>query len=603
MAPSAILLARTRDRASHPLVRFVRPSPRLPIHLLLPAAAAAAALLVVSVFAFGSAFRPGIVPEILLVLYLSYLISLVQRHRLIAAILATLAVFTVYAASIMKWVAFDEPLLLADVGVIPELSQTVGWGWRALAALVSGAAATALIANLRRPSRRETTAFFPVLAFGLLSIAAPGACLAVLDLVRPDIYWRPVSRVWRAGPIYSLARQIPESIRIRRGLERVGGPVGRLRAPELRGVPQPPNVHLIVMESLLDPRNVRTTPFDSDPMDSRLRRWIDESASLGLAPTFGGQTARAEFELLCGVPSYAALGVEMNLIERPVPCLPRLLHDAGYLTWASVPVAPSFFRVGRAYPALGFDERFFRDSFDVSDMDGLWLSDASTFRQTLARLSAHPRNGRPIFDYIVTTAGHEPFERNAARRPPVFRGNGWLPRMANTVHYSSQAVADFVETIEDRDPDAIVMIVGDHLPIFGTANGEFLAAGYRLGVPGRGAAAEWSAGSLATRATPLVVRRGRRPIRVGIAPHYTLGETLLDSIAEGAYCRAHECARQETVIYRPFGTEPAFAVASAFPERACTSSHPDDADCQRAWRAHDVVRRAYDGLLAAAIRH
>jgi hypothetical protein len=540
-----------------------------------PAAVAAAALLGVSAVAFGSAFRPGILPEILLVLYIAFLTSLVQRRRFVASAFSTLLVVVVYGAALMKWVVFDEPLRLADVALLGELWRSVTWPWPALAAAVCAAAAVAALANLRRPSRRDALAFVPLFVFAAAAAAAPGRLLATLDVVRPDIYWRPVDRTWRAGPVFSLARQIPETIRIRRALARIDGPAGRLRPLAHRSV-RLPNVHVVVMESFVDPLNFREAAFGGDPVDARFRRWMNESASLALSPTFGGQTARAEFELLCGVPSYATLGVEMNLVERPVRCLPQLLRGAGYRTWASVPVSPSFFRVGRAYPALGFEQRFFGDSFDLSDMDGLWLADASTLTQTLTRLRAHRDSSRPMFDYIVTTAGHEPFERDAVRRPTVVFGDSWMFRMANAVHYSSRAAADFVEAIEAGDADAVVVVVGDHLPIFGTTNREFATSRYRLAVPGA-PPIEWSAGSLATRATPLVVRRARQSINVGITPHYALADTILDLISGGEYCASLPCITNKPSAGRPLG------------ERA-TSDDP-------------AMRRAYDGLLAAAIPH
>ena len=63
------------------------------------------------------------------------------------------------------------------------------------------------------------------------------------------------------------------------------------------------NVHLIVLESFWDPMALSKAGFSADPLDPAFRRlWAETGNSQVLSPVFGGYTANAEFETLCGFP-------------------------------------------------------------------------------------------------------------------------------------------------------------------------------------------------------------------------------------------------------------------------------------------------------------
>jgi hypothetical protein len=363
------------------------------------------------------------------------------------------------------------------------------------------------------------------------------------------------------------------------------------------------NLHIIQEESFIDPLDFRGVSFPVDPIDPRLRRWMQEGDSLALSATFGGQSSRPEFEVLCGVPSYAALGVEFNLLRgAAIPCLPNVLRERGYVTVANVASSASFFNVGRAYPGVGFEHRFFAPDFTFDDMDGLWLSDASVFRQSLAHVGGLKVAGRPIFSYIVTGAGHEPFELDPAARPVRFPGESWMMRSANAAHYNSKALADLVESIEAKDPDAVVVIMGDHLPPLGLSNEGFGQGDYRVRRSASTDAHQWALDSLVSRGTLLVVRKAGQTVPAGIVPQYAIAETVLDLLTDGDYCKSIACVSARDVIYRPRNDEPRFTTRSGFPARVCEQEGSGTPACDEAWRLHRHLQAAYDALLAKGIQ-
>ena len=176
---------------------------------------------------------------------------------------------------------------------------------------------------------------------------------------------------------------------------------GERSAPVLR------NVHFILLESFWDPLELKATRFDRDPLDSRFRElWRDTGHSEIMSPVFGGYTANAEFESLCGFPVvYDDVKFERRMVND-APCLPAILKGYGYDTVASHPNVASFWNRINAYRRIGFDTYWSIDDFHLDDMNLGFLSDASLYRQVIDKLGKREHADKPVFDYIVTYFGH-----------------------------------------------------------------------------------------------------------------------------------------------------------------------------------------------------
>ncbi len=188
---------------------------------------------------------------------------------------------------------------------------------------------------------------------------------------------------------------------------------------------------------------------------------------------------------------------------------------------------------------------------------------------------------------------------NAQRRPPRFPGETWLARIANAISYDSAAVADYVEWIEARDPQAVVIIVGDHLPVLGAAFAAYRNWDYRLASE-EGNAPPFAKGGeerdLVSRATPLIVRRAGRTIPVGVVAHYEIPEVLLNLLSEGDYCRRHSCVSSERVVYRPIEEAPFFSRREGFPSPVC-AGRGSQPGCAAGLRRHLGALAVYREIL------
>ena len=560
----------------------------------------------VGVGMLGNVFHPGFLVELCLVAYLATLFVALQRRRTLAIFLFSAASVSLYALTVAKILVLHEPISLFDLATVDEALFVLPRPLAGILVVTALAWIAAAVVNLRPSPKSFFVTGLPLLAYAAFTASHPMEMAAAWNGLRPREAVRRHLEVLRHGPWTSLLREFPE--------------IAALSGPGPSGVPAadpfdrqvvaglfaarsspPPNLYLIQVESFVDPVNFRDGSPSPDPMDPRLRSWLDETGGPAVSPTFGGLTAAAEFETLCGTPSLRHLGIEFNLLGGSVmPCLPALLSSVGYTTVVSVPAPSWFFNTRRAYTSLGFEQANFLGSFRRDDFDGDWLSHDTVFEQNKPRLEDLLATGRPFLSHIVTAAGHVPFTMNPDRRPPRYAGGDWAATLANVTVYTSKSVADFIEWIEAHDDHAVIVAYGDHLPPLEPDAGEYRKAGYRIEPLPTSSDAPWPRRH-ELHATPLVLRRGGASIAVGPTPHHVLGAHLLDLLLDGAYCDVTHCPQDSRVALRPYGDEPAFTSAYSFPDDACPATNGDP-DCSAAREEMGRLTARYWSLLREGSR-
>jgi phosphoglycerol transferase MdoB-like AlkP superfamily enzyme len=228
-----------------------------------------------------------------------------------------------------------------------------------------------------------------------------------------------------------------------------------------------PNVYLIVLESFrpihsLDAEIVERIAEKVDI--NRLVRFNYE----GVSPVFGGMSAAAEFELLCGVPELNVLGtLTFNYLGgvNAGLCLPAILENLGYSTVAVTGTKPHFHNASSAYTALGFSTFYSKQHIETSDYDGIHPSDNSIYK-TILRIMGNQHG--PMLYYLFTAAGHSPYSLNEVSRPPIVNGLN-ESRYVNRLLYSHLELSSFIELIREQQPDSLFIVVGDHNTVSGRA--------------------------------------------------------------------------------------------------------------------------------------
>jgi hypothetical protein len=289
------------------------------------------------------------------------------------------------------------------------------------------------------------------------------------------------------------------------------------------------NVHIVLLETLWDTTQLAGYKFSRDPWDERFRLlWKMGHQSHILSPVFGGATANAEFEALCGMPAGRGQVEFESGLKQDMYCLPRLLRDAGYTTIASHPYKSNFWNREAAYRHVGFNGYFPMDAYELDDMDGMFLSDRSNFTQVRGRELA---TASPRLSYVVSLSSHYPFDRNKAVRPDlvsVVPDEGHVGSYANAIAWSTAAFMDYVESVLSSDPTALVVAFGDHAPVLGSNPNPYVRAGLRGGRQGDDLVALSSA--------PLLVINGEQgPMAMGDMPLYQLPGRLLELLQPGVH--------------------------------------------------------------------
>jgi phosphoglycerol transferase MdoB-like AlkP superfamily enzyme len=308
------------------------------------------------------------------------------------------------------------------------------------------------------------------------------------------------------------------------------------------------NVHLVVMESFIDPTLFQGARFTKDPVHPSFKKLFGNQMGLSVSPVVGGRTSQAEFELLCGVPAFEELvGVEFNSFTgTPAYCLPGRLELAGYRTMASNAYNPSFFNTPNAYKGIGFEKIFFPKEYvgggntyittgDASREDD-FMFDEEIFSQNIAFITPllQETDGPPLFNYVLTIYGHVPHRLDETKRPQVLKmiaslKDAQLEQSANQFFYRSKAVADYVGNLLELDKKSLIIVVSDHVP-----PGQFGKTSYEK-------LRYLNNKTDSIHMNRILIIEGGKVKKYATLHHYDVPAVILNSITDGAYCRKNTC--------------------------------------------------------------
>ncbi len=237
------------------------------------------------------------------------------------------------------------------------------------------------------------------------------------------------------------------------------------------------NIHILILESFLDPERFSALEFRSPPAPPRFDA-LRKNMHISRSPVFGGGTAQVEFEILCGVPALELYSpAEFNMFKGlPTPCLPNLLDAAGYRTVATQSYKPDFFNSEQAYQSMGFKETNFpsvyaekRKTYLKYTVANSYIFDGDLLSQNLLYVEQLLKEGKPFLNYVLGTYGHLPHLTDSERFPPKVEVIGVKPGSQaylaiQQFYYRAGAVADYVQRLRNMDPESLIVVTADHLP-------------------------------------------------------------------------------------------------------------------------------------------
>ncbi len=302
------------------------------------------------------------------------------------------------------------------------------------------------------------------------------------------------------------------------------------------------NIHIIVLESYIDPSNFKGIKF-TQPIEPADFKWLSPYKDYSISPVFGGHTPQAEFELLCGIPAQSKYSsIEFNLFTgAKVSCLPQWLQAIGYNTIASHAHKTTFFNRKKAYPGLGFEEIYFPIEYsgnpstymkrNTSIPNGL-MFDGDLFEQNLAFIEKKLESQQPILNYVLGVYGHAPHLIDESRFPLKVEASiddTLIQKITNEYTYRTEALNSYLQSLIKIDPTSLILVISDHLPPLDGMTGIYKEFGY-----------------LDTMPKPMYqnllyfIDQGK-PTTFDGTHHFQLSDFILDKLTAGRYCKALVC--------------------------------------------------------------
>jgi phosphoglycerol transferase MdoB-like AlkP superfamily enzyme len=471
-----------------------------------------------------------------LLLAFSWFLFLASRRVWIFLAIQTLLVAALWIGNPLKIALLGRPMMPDDMDSFPALIEVLGpLGWVALClplAILGGL----ILANLTWRGLGAKLGLAGLALLFAIPVLAPAPLVAAMDERFGNTTWdQRENYVWRGAALHSLqeiARELasrhpgpPRAEALAAATLRLAQPwFGNLAVPA-----KPRNIYVMVLESFWDPSLLTKAGYSEPPFDPRFEAlWELAGKSTALSPAFGGQTANAEFEFLCGFPVHDFTVKFESGFDNDLPCLPQVLGQLGYRTVASHPNGPGFWNRQNAYRHAGFEKFWSVKDFDLDDLTGPFLSDRSLYRQVAARLDRE-RDDRPTLSYVMTYYGHWSYDLGETH-PAVLTAqspNELVQRYGSVIRHKSRELADEIERITAADPEAIVIAFGDHLPTLGAKFGGYVESGLLADRFGDFTADQYGVSD----ATPLLVIDGKRgPLHVGSVPMFELPRLVMDLV-------------------------------------------------------------------------
>ena len=503
-------------------------------------------------------YLPSLLPawrlEIPLLAYLYFFLNLLLRRSRWQPLVAAIPIFLLYGISDIYFHLFGRLLRIAEISQLPEALQVLS---PTLIALAIGLIGLPLLTfffflDFRQNWKIKALAAIPLLALVFLVEKTPNFFMTAFQETQQEIVF--YSDTFSARNNGRVSMMLYNEARRKNYLEKIA--THRMK-PEsqadydtviagLKDQPGKRNIHLIVLESFLDPGLLKGARFSRSPTHPSFSNLFGKKTGLSISPVFAGGTAQAEFEVLCGAPALREFsGIEFDVFTgAKTSCLPRILSQGGYETSATNSYKPDFFNSTNAYTGIGFEEKYYPREFaagydtyfstgDVTGED--YMFDGVLFFQNLEFITKRIKDnpGRPIFNYIIGMYGHIPHDINTSKRPMVIEMLGkhkdeGLEKSANQFYYRTEAIATFVKGLIASDPHSLIILVSDHLPSLSGAD-TYKELNY------------FDGSETSMHLNRVLIIENGRPVRYSTIHHFDIPRIILNYATRGKYCQEHDC--------------------------------------------------------------
>lgn len=231
-----------------------------------------------------------------------------------------------------------------------------------------------------------------------------------------------------------------------------------------------PTIIVVMNESFADlsvigdiQTNEPLTPF----LDSLTENTIKGYA---LSSVFGAKTPNAEWEFLTGgTMAFLPVGsvVYQQYMSNTPTSLVSTLANEGYTCVAMHPYYETGWSRNLIYPKLGFEESYFIESFDQTNLVRKYVSDREVYRKIIDRYENRSVNEN-LFIMSITmqnhggyTSSYENFEENYYK---VGRSYSDANQYFSLIRESDEALEELIAYFSSVEDPVEIIFFGDHQP-------------------------------------------------------------------------------------------------------------------------------------------
>ena len=492
--------------------------------------------------------------ELPLLAYLYFLLNRLLRPSRWQPVLAALPLLVMYAIADAYYLVYGRFLRLVEITELPEMFDVLPLHYSILIVIGVGLPLGAFLyaIDYRRWRQTALVALPALLVAAAIYLTPERFLVSFHALGREVVGWSDVVSVENNGRLamlgYFEAQRQATLLKTKtyRGDSSFSNQMTAL-AEEIQTSGNGRNVHLLVLESFLDPKLFTGLKFSADPADPAYRKLVRNKGGFSISPVFGGGTAQAEFEILCGVPAFRELAsVEFNAFTgNRTWCLPAILAEAGYRTLASNSYKPNFFNAIPAYRGAGFEEIYFPQEYApgmesylrAGDTEKEWyMYDGDLFiqNQEFLRSSRQSDDQRPVFNYVISIYGHLPHYMDETKRPQFIKlltdhRDEQLERAVNQHFYRTQELARHVQTLLKDDPKSLIILVSDHVPPLSYGPDTYKKLNYLSNIEN------------SIHYNRILIIENGKAVKYNTMHHYDIPKVVLNYLTKGRYCKENAC--------------------------------------------------------------
>nr|WP_027870362.1 LTA synthase family protein [[Eubacterium] cellulosolvens] len=243
------------------------------------------------------------------------------------------------------------------------------------------------------------------------------------------------------------------------------------------------NIVVVLLESYLDPTEVKYLEMDGDPVPYFHKLESEYSSGHLRVPVVGAGTCDTEFEMLTGM-SLQFFGPgeypQKTVLKKVDGCesLASDLNSLGYSCHVVHNNGANFYSRKNSFSKMGFNTFTSKEMLDITEYNPIrsWPTDDILIDATKDAMDS---TSDADFVYTITVATHGNYPEKKVFSDPEVQvtaagkdaalNNKW-EYYVNMLHREDEWIRNYIDMLDQRGEPTLVIMFGDHIPTMGLTN-------------------------------------------------------------------------------------------------------------------------------------